>query len=99
MILRSSSTIAKSKSHTGELRMHKDILDSRFVLTKVTRIENTDYKDSIFGKGADFTFKEHWDLIALGERQIIIISENNQVHLFSPSHHLENQFFDTRDLF
>jgi hypothetical protein len=48
------STIAKSKSHTGEHRMHKDILDSRFALT---RIENTDYKDSIFGKGADFTSK------------------------------------------
>lgn len=28
------STIAKSKSHTGEHRMHKDILDSRFALLR-----------------------------------------------------------------
>jgi hypothetical protein len=46
--------------------VYKDILDSRFVLTSVIRIENTDYKDSISGKGADFTSKSIRDLIALG---------------------------------
>lgn len=59
-------TKAKSKSQTEEDRVYKDILDSRFVLTSVIRIENTDYKDSISGKGADFTSKSIRDLIALG---------------------------------
>ena len=59
-------TKAKSKSYAEDDRMYKDVLDSRFELTKVIRIENMDYKDSISGKGADFTSKSIRDLIALG---------------------------------
>jgi hypothetical protein len=33
--------------------MYKDILDARFTLTNVKRIENTDYADSIYGKVSD----------------------------------------------
>jgi hypothetical protein len=46
--------------------MYRDVIDSRFGLTKVIRIENMDYKDSISGKTADFTSKSIRDLIALG---------------------------------
>ena len=37
----------------GEERTYKDILDARFTLTNVKRIENTDYADSIYGKVSD----------------------------------------------
>ena len=59
-------TKAKSKSHDEGDRMYKDVIDSSFKLTKVIRIENMDYKDSIAGKVADFTSKSIKDLIALG---------------------------------
>ena len=59
-------TEAKSKSHNEGDRLYGDVLDSKFELTKVVRIENGDYKDSISGKGADFTSKSIKDLIALG---------------------------------
>ncbi|HEY7082598.1 MAG TPA: patatin-like phospholipase family protein, partial [Nitrososphaeraceae archaeon] len=59
-------TKAKSKLHPKEVRMYRDVIDSRFGLTKVIRIENMDYKDSISGKTADFTSKSIRDLIALG---------------------------------
>jgi hypothetical protein len=60
------STKAKNKSYAKEDRMYRDVLDSRFGLTEVIRIENMYYKDSISGKTADFTVKSVRDLISLG---------------------------------
>jgi hypothetical protein len=57
---------AKSRS-AGEERIYKDILDASFALKKVTRIENTDYTDSISGKGSDFTLTSITGLIARGQ--------------------------------
>jgi NTE family protein len=51
----------------GEERMYKDILHAKFALIKVTRIENTDYTDSIYGKISDFTLTSIRGLIAKGE--------------------------------
>lgn len=60
-------TEAKSKSHTGKLRTYKDLVDGRFSLVKVVRIEHTGYKDSTYGKTADFTSKSIKDLIKAGQ--------------------------------
>jgi predicted acylesterase/phospholipase RssA len=57
---------AKSRS-AGEERMYKDIIDGRFALTKVKRIENTNYTDSIYGKVSDFTLASITGLIATGQ--------------------------------
>jgi NTE family protein len=57
---------AKSRSG-GEERMYKGILDASFALTKVKRIENTDYTDSIYGKVSDFTLTSITGLIARGQ--------------------------------
>jgi hypothetical protein len=47
--------------------MYKDIIDGRFALTKVKRIENTNYTDSIYGKVSDFTLASITGLIATGQ--------------------------------
>jgi hypothetical protein len=47
------ATQAKSKDDSGESRRYKGLLRGRFKLTKVIRIENHNYEDSIAGKGAD----------------------------------------------
>jgi NTE family protein len=46
---------ATSKSRTGKQRQYKDLIDGRFKITKVKRIERTTDPDSIWGKIADFT--------------------------------------------
>ena len=61
------TTEAKSKSNRGETRSYKELLSGSFKLTKVVRIEHTDYDDSISGKGADFTSKSIKDLIKQGK--------------------------------
>ena len=47
--------VATSSSRTGKQRQYKDLLDGRFKITKVTRIERSTDPDSIWGKIADFT--------------------------------------------
>lgn len=63
-----NSTEAKSKGDRGEHIKYKDLLKGRFKLTKVTRIEPESYKDSIFGKGGDFTSKTIMSLIEKGKQ-------------------------------
>jgi predicted acylesterase/phospholipase RssA len=46
---------ATSKSRTGKQRQYKDLVDGRFRITKVKRIERSADPDSIWGKIADFT--------------------------------------------
>jgi NTE family protein len=59
-------TEAKSKSHTGKRRTYQNLLDGRFKLIKVIRIEPTHYTDSIYGKGSDFTSETIKGLIQKG---------------------------------
>jgi NTE family protein len=63
------TTEAKSKSdiQTGSKRTYKDVLNCTFNLKNVVRIENTsDYDDSIYGKGADFSSQTIKGLIKKG---------------------------------
>ena len=46
---------ATSKSRTGKQRQNKDLVDGRFRITKVKRIERSADPNSIWGKIADFT--------------------------------------------
>jgi NTE family protein len=62
-----NTTQAKSKGDLGERRSYRDLLRGRFKLTKVIRIENQNYEDSIAGKGADFTFETIEKLIKRGK--------------------------------
>ena len=54
-------TVKKAKSNFGmdKAITYKDVLSGMFKLSKVVRIQNhnTDYSDSISGKGADFSNK------------------------------------------
>jgi hypothetical protein len=53
----------------GEDRKYKDgLLKGRFRLTKVIRIENESYKDSISGKVGDFTSQSIRNLIEKGKQ-------------------------------
>jgi hypothetical protein len=45
----------KSKKITGIHRTYKDLIEDRFELLKVVRIEHTNYVDSVFGKTNDLT--------------------------------------------
>ena len=47
--------VATSNSRTGRQRQYKDLLEGRFKITQVTRIQRSDDPDSIWGKIADFT--------------------------------------------
>jgi predicted acylesterase/phospholipase RssA len=51
-----------------EDRKYKDLLKCRFRLTKVIRIENDSYKDSISGKVGDFTSQSIRNLIEKGKQ-------------------------------
>ena len=54
---------------TGENRKYReDLLKGRFRLTKVIRIENESYKDSISGKVGDFTSQSIRNLIEKGKQ-------------------------------
>jgi NTE family protein len=64
------TTQAKSKGDLGESRRYKDLLTGRFKLTKVIRIENENYEDSIAGKGADFTSETIEKLIEKGKKDV-----------------------------
>jgi NTE family protein len=64
------TTEARSKGDTDEHRKYKDLLRGRFRLTKVIRIEREGpeiYKDSISGKGADFTSETIRSLVEKGK--------------------------------
>jgi NTE family protein len=64
------TTEARSKGDTHEHRKYKDLLRGRFRLTKVIRIEREGpeiYKDSISGKGADFTSETIRSLVEKGK--------------------------------
>jgi predicted acylesterase/phospholipase RssA len=64
-------TQAKSKGASSEDRKYEDLLKARFKLTKVIRIEPEEpesYKDSISGKGADFTYDTIKTLIQQGKK-------------------------------
>jgi NTE family protein len=58
----------KTSREAGEDRKYKDLLKGRFRLTKVIRIENESYKDSISGKVGDFTSKSIRNLIEKGKQ-------------------------------
>ena len=59
----------KTSGDAGEHRKYKeDLLKGRFRLTKVIRIENDSYKDSISGKVGDFTSQSVRNLIEKGKQ-------------------------------
>jgi NTE family protein len=59
----------KTSRVVGEDRKYKeDLLKGRFRLTKVIRIENESYKDSISGKVGDFTSQSIRNLIEKGKQ-------------------------------
>jgi NTE family protein len=59
----------KTSGDVGEHRKYKeDLLKGRFRLTKVIRIENDSYKDSISGKVGDFTSQSIRNLIEKGKQ-------------------------------
>ena len=62
------ATTAISKDHKGKSRKYEDLMKGRFKLTKVIRIENTSYINSISGKGGDFTTQTIEELIKEGEK-------------------------------
>jgi NTE family protein len=65
------TTTAISKAYNSEQRKYQDLLKGRFRLTKVVRIEQSDYTNSISGKGADFTTQTLRDLIKQGENDAL----------------------------
>jgi NTE family protein len=62
------ATTAISKDHKGKSRKYEDLMKGRFKLTKVIRIENTNYTNSISGKDGDFTAQTSEELIKEGEK-------------------------------
>ena len=56
-----------SKDPRGIHGKYKDLIKGQFELTKVMRIEHTNYNNSISGKTADFTLETINDLIKQGE--------------------------------
>ncbi|MFL6357476.1 MAG: patatin-like phospholipase family protein [Nitrososphaeraceae archaeon] len=59
----------KTSGDAGEHRKYKeDLLKGRFRLTKVIRIENDSYKDSISGKVGDFTSQSVRNLVEKGKQ-------------------------------
>jgi predicted acylesterase/phospholipase RssA len=62
------ATTAISKDHRGKSRNYEDLMKGRFKLTKVIRIENTNYTNSISGKDGDFTAQTIEELIKEGEK-------------------------------
>jgi NTE family protein len=62
------STESKSTDlSTGKHRTYQDLIKSGINLTKVIRIENTNYTNSFFGKTGDFTPEAIRGLIKQGE--------------------------------
>ncbi|MCC2648055.1 MAG: Patatin-like phospholipase, partial [Nitrososphaeraceae archaeon] len=62
------ATTTISKDHKGKSRKYEDLMKGRFKLTKVIRIENTNYTNSISGKDGDFTAQTIEELIKEGEK-------------------------------
>lgn len=62
---------ARSKTNANKDRTYRDLLIGRFKLTNVVRIENTEYENSIYLKGADFTSKSIRNLIDKGEKDAL----------------------------
>ena len=59
----------KTSGDAGEHRKYKeDLLKGRFRLTKVIRIENDSYKDSLSGKVGDFTSQSVRNLVEKGKQ-------------------------------
>ena len=58
----------KTSRVAGEDRKYKDLIKGRFRLTKVIRIENESYEDSISGKVGDFTSQSIRNLIEKGKQ-------------------------------
>jgi NTE family protein len=58
----------KTSAGADEGRKYKDLLKGRFRLTKVIRIENEGYEDSISGKVGDFTSQSIRNLIEKGKQ-------------------------------
>jgi len=59
----------KTRGDAGEHRKYKeDLLKGKFRLTKVIRIENDSYKDSISGKVGDFTSQSVRNLVEKGKQ-------------------------------
>lgn len=61
------TTETKSTGNIYEHRKYKDLIKSRFELTKVVRIEHTNYINSVFGKTNDLTEKTLTQLIKEGK--------------------------------
>jgi NTE family protein len=78
-------TTAHSKSHKEEHLKYKDLLRGRFELTKVIRIERTNYINSIWLKGGDFTSETIKKLIKEGESDAwVILIEQDVKNLLLP---------------
>jgi NTE family protein len=60
------ATTTISKEFKGEPKRYEDLLKGRYKLSKVVRIERTNYTDSIYGKVGDFTAKTIDELIEEG---------------------------------
>ena len=60
-------TDTSSKGRKGGARNYEDLIRGQFKLNKVTRIERTNYIDSIYGKTGDLTFETIHKLIKEGE--------------------------------
>ena len=58
----------KTNRDAGEHTKYKDLLKGRFRLTKVIRIENEGYEDSISGKVGDFTSQSIRNLVEKGKQ-------------------------------
>ncbi len=58
----------KTNRGAGEDRKYKDLIKGRFRVTKVIRIENEGYEDSISGKVGDFTSQSIRNLIEKGKQ-------------------------------
>lgn len=63
--------VAKSKNPNGELQKYKDLIKVQMRLSKVIRIELTDYEYGISAKTGDFTTKTVKQLIAKGQKDAL----------------------------
>ena len=75
------TTEAKSKSDMGNKRTYKDLLNCRFKLKSVLRIENTYDDDSISAKIGDYTSKTIKNLIKKGRDDALIVLSSDKSRL------------------
>jgi hypothetical protein len=64
----------QSKNSKSQQRTYNDLSKRNYKLTKVVRIERTEYEDSIYGKTGDFTYDTIRQLIKEGTDDAIQVS-------------------------